>query len=243
MDKHRRDDNDTVAQHPVDTRAAGILLALAAVVSIVFVALDPEVTAKTSRAILEAMVANTSAHRLVHAVELACVACLGFGFVSLGARLGLRRPAVIGACLAYLVGCIAMVVAAVTDGFITGDVASYYLQPGHSVDTGREMIHLCYVVVQDFAAAAWCLQSVGVLALAFTLLRERGLPRIVGALGLFSGALPPIALAATWGAMDGGVVMGILLAQLVWNVAASVLLMRPTPREPGLAMPLQASAA
>ena len=45
MDKKHRD--ETVAQHPVDTRAAGILLALAAVVSIVFVALDPEVTART----------------------------------------------------------------------------------------------------------------------------------------------------------------------------------------------------
>jgi hypothetical protein len=154
MDKHRRDETDPVAPHPIDTRAAGVLLALAAVVSIVFVALDPEVAAKTSRAILEALVANAPMHRMVHAVELACVACLGLGFVSLAARIGLRRPAVIAACLTYLVGCIAMVVAAVTDGFITGDVASYYLQPGHSVDTGREMIHLCYVVIQEFATAS-----------------------------------------------------------------------------------------
>ena len=225
MDKHRRDGIDTVAQFPVDTRAAGILLALAAVVSIVFVALDPEVTAKTSRSILEAMVANASTHRLVHAVELACVACLGFGFVSLGARLGLRRPAVIGACLTYLVGCIAMVVAAVTDGFITGDVASYYLQPGHSVDTGREMIHLCYVVIQDFATASWFFQSVGVLAMAAALLRRKGLQRVAGVLGLATGALAPIAIVVTYPAMDTTVVVGILLAQLVWNVAAATLLL------------------
>ena len=235
---------DSAATPPDDTRAAGILMLAAAILSIVFVALDPEVTATTSRAILEGIVANGPRHRAVHAAELACVLGLAMGFTSLAARLGAQRALVRGALIAYVVGCLAMVAAAVTDGFVSGDVASYYLRAGHSVDTGREMIHLCYVVVQDFAAAAWGLQSVGVLAMAWALLRERGLPRAVGILGLFSGAIPPIALVATWGAMDGGVVIGILLAQLVWNVAASVLLLRrPSARAAGLAMPLQASAA
>lgn len=238
MNETRRDDIDpAAAPHPVDTRAAGILLALAAVVAIVFVALDPEVSAKTSRAILEAIVANTATHRLVHAVELACVAGLGFGFLSLASRLGWRRPAVIGASLTYLVGCIAMVVAAVTDGFITGDVAGYYLQPGHSVDTGREMIHLCYVAIQDFATASWFFQSAGVLMLAAALLRGGGLQRVVGALGLATGALVPIAIVATYPAMDTTVVVGILLAQLVWNVAAATLLLHRGTWQPRLAGP------
>ena len=51
------------------------------------------------------------------------------------------------------------VVAAATDGFITRDVASHCLLPGHGVDTGRDMIHLCYVVLQDFATASWFFQS------------------------------------------------------------------------------------
>jgi len=235
MHHNRRDPNHPVADHPADTRAAGILLALAAVVSIVFVALDPEVSAKTSRSILEALVSNAPMHRLVHAVELTCVAGLGFGFVSLASRLGWRRPAVMGACLTYLVGCIAMVVAAVTDGFITGDVASYYLQPGHSVDTGREMIHLCYVVVQDFATASWFFQSVGVLIMAAALLQRRGLQRIVGTLGLATGALAPIAIVATYPAMDTTVVVGILLAQLVWNAAAATLLLNRGTWQPRFA--------
>jgi len=222
----------------VDTRTAGVLMLASAIVSIVFVALDPEVTASTSRAILEGIVADGLLHRVVHAVELACVLGLAFGFASLAASTGTQRPAVRGALIAYLVGCVAMVIAAVTDGFITGDVASYYLRAGHSADTGREMIHLCYVVVQDFAAVSWFLQSVGVLAMAFALMRERGLQRVVGALGLATGAVPPIAIVATWPTMDGGVVIGILSVQLVWNVAAAVLLMRrPAPGEPANALP------
>ena len=228
----------------VDTRAAGILMLASAIVSIVFVALDPEVTASTSRAILEAMVANGTMHRIVHTVELACVLGLAFGFTSLAARVGTHRSAVRGALIAYLVGSLAMVVAAITDGFITGDVASYFLRDGHSVDTGREMIHLCYVVVQDFAAASWFFQAVGVLAMAFALMRERGLQRIVGVLGLATGAVPPIAILATWPAMDGGIVIGILSAQLVWNVAAAALLIRqPASRVPAMTMSQEPLAA
>ena len=228
----------------IDTRAAGVLMLASAIVSIVFVALDPEVSASTSRAILEAMVANGPTHRIVHAVELACVLGLAFGFTSLAARIGTQRSAVRGGLIAYLVGCLAMVIAAVTDGFITGDVAAYYLQAGHSVDTGREMIHLCYAVVQDFAAASWFFQSVGVLAMAFALLRERGLQRVVGVLGLATGAVPPIAILATWPTMDSAVVIGILSAQLVWNVAAAALLMRqPASRAAGMTMSREPLAA
>ena len=229
---------------PIDTRAAGVLTLAAAVVSIVFVALDPVVAADTSRSILEGIVANIAMHRLVHAVELACVLSLAFGFTSLAARIGLRRPAVLAACIAYVFGCLAMVGAAVTDGFITGDVASYYLQTGHSVDTGREMIHLCYVVIQDLAAASWFFQSVGVLAMAVALLRERGLQRIVGVLGLATGALAPIAIIATWPTMDTAVVVGVLLAQLVWNAAAATLLLRRSASPgPAMALPQGALAA
>lgn len=244
MNKLESEAHAPVAAH-VDTRAAGVLMLTATLVSIVFVALDPVVTAATSRTILEGIVANRPMHRIVHAVELACVLSLLFGFTSLAARIGPRRPVVLGACVAYVVGCLAMVGAAVTDGFITGDVASYYLQAGHSVDTGREMIHLCYVVVQDLAAASWFFQSVGVLAMAIALLRERGVQRIVGMLGLLTGALPPIAILATWPTMDTAVVVGVLLAQAVWNAAAAALLLmrRAVSPRPVVAMPAGALAA
>jgi hypothetical protein len=148
-----------------------------------------------------------------------------------------------GAWIAYVVGCVSMVGAAVTDGFITGDVARYYLQAGHSVDTGREMVHLCYVAIQDFAAASWTFQSVAVLALSLALLRECGLRRVVSLVGLATGTIPPIALVATWPTMDDAVVIGILSAQLLWNVAAATLLMRrAAPTGPAPAMSTEALA-
>jgi len=227
-----------------DTRAAGLLMLVATAASIAFVALDPVVSADGARAILQSIVANGPVHRVVHAAELACVLCLAFGFTSLAVRIGPRRPAVLGACVAYVAGCLAMVGAAITDGFVTGDVARYYLQAGHNADTGREMIHLCYVVVQDLAAASWFFQSAGVLAMALALLRGRGLQRAVGVLGLGTGALPPIAIVLSWPTMDTAVVVGVLCAQAAWNAAAATLLLRrPAPGRAALAPRLEPRAA
>jgi hypothetical protein len=58
------------------------------------------------------------------------------------------------------------------------------------------------------------------------LLRECGLRRVVSLVGLATGTIPPIALVATWPTMDDAVVIGILSAQLLWNVAAAALLVR-----------------
>jgi len=207
-------------------RLAGFLMLAAAVASIVFVAIDPVSTGADARAILQSMTANAPTHRLVHAVEMACVLGLAFGMASLGRRIGADRPAVRLGTLAYLAGSVAMMGATVVDGFITGDAAAYFLGAGHSAETGREVVHMCYAVIQDLAMVSWFLQAVGVLAFGTALVGERGWARAAGVVGLVTGALPPLAIVATYPRMDTAVVVGILLAQLAWNAAAGVLLLR-----------------
>jgi hypothetical protein len=76
---------------------------------------------------------------------------------------------------------------------------------------------------------------VGVLTMAGALLQRKGLERVVGALGLATGALAPIAIVATYPVMDTTVVVGILLAQLVWNLAAATLLLKRESGQPRIA--------
>ena len=94
--------------------------------------------------------------------------------------------------------------------------------------------------------SSWTFQSVAVLALSLALLRECGLRRVVSLVGLATGTIPPIALVATWPTMDDAVVIGILSAQLLWNVAAATLLMRRAapagPAGPAPAMSTEALA-
>ena len=216
----------TAGTAPDRERIAGFLMLAAAVASIVFVAIDPVATGDDARTILQSMAASAPMHRLVHAVEMACVFALAFGMASLSARLGTRRPAVRAGCMAWLAGSLLMLGATVVDGFVTGDAASYFLGAGHDVERGREIVHLCYAVIQDLAMVSWFFQAVGVLALAAVLVRDRGANRVAGVVGLVTGALPPIAIVATYPVMDTGVVVGILVAQLAWNLAAATLLLR-----------------
>jgi hypothetical protein len=75
--------------------------------------------------------------------------------------------------------------------------------------------------------------------MALALLRGRGMERLVGVLGVATGAVPPVAILATWPAMDTAIIVGILGAQAVWNAAAGSLLLRrpasgrhaPAPQE------------
>ena len=209
-----------------DQRSAGALMLVAAIASIVFVAIDPVAGGDDARAILQSMTANAPMHRIVHAVEMACLFGLAFGMASLAARLGAQRPVVRAGAMAYLAGSLAMLGAAVVDGFVTVDAASYFLRDGHSVETGREVVHMCYAVIQDLAMVSWFLQSIGVLALASALVRERGARRVGGVVGLVTGALPPIAILASYPRMDTAVVVGILLVQLAWNLVVAGLLLR-----------------
>ncbi|MGN6527072.1 MAG: hypothetical protein ACTHL8_11825 [Burkholderiaceae bacterium] len=207
-------------------RAAAAGMALAAVLSIVFVALDPEVRVRGASAVLQAIAADAPIHQGVHAAESLFVLMLAHGVASLGARLGLARPAVRFGLLAYLAGAFAMLVATTFDGFVTPAIAAAWLRPGHDVQAGLEAIRLAGISVQSFATMSWGLEAVGALALSAALFADGGARRRLGALGLVAAMAPIVALAAAGPAMDTTVVVGILLTQAVWNFAGAAALWR-----------------
>ena len=210
-------------------RLAATGMAIAAVLSIVFVALDPEVRVSGARAALEAIAANALVHQGVHVAESLFVLMLAHGVVSLGTRLGLSRPMVRFGLLAYVAGAVAMLVAATFDGFVTPAVAAAWLRPNHDAQAGLEAIRLAGVAVQSFATMSWGLEAVGALALSAALFADGGARRRLGALGLVAAVAPIVTLAASGSVMDTMVVVGILLTQAVWNLTCAVALWRRNP--------------
>lgn len=88
------------------------------------------------------------------------------------------------------------------------------------------------VALTDIARVAWVCQSVAAVAWAYALLREGGLARVLGMVGLVSGALPAIAVIAVGQHMTESVVVGILLVQAVWNLTAATYLLRGAKTAP-----------
>ena len=220
-------------------RAAGIALIASTIISIVTVAMDVGATGSNKAEVLASMVSIGVRHQLVHVVALCCLLGFGFGVTALAQRAGLRRAPVLAGLICYLTGCVAMMGAVLMDGFVTVDLARAYASaPAADQLIGYNMIQYSYIILQNLANIAWMMQALGVLVFSTALLRER---RVLAMTGLVTGALPAIAIIATYPQMGLTLVVGIMLAQSLWHIGAGVSLLRGDVGA-GSRMPMAAAA-
>ena len=217
----------SVSTTPAATRAAGAAIAAATIVSTIAVALDRSGGGHTPVEILQGIAALTSLKELVHGVAIASVCAYAFGYATLARRLGMHRPIVAAGLVVYLIGCVAMVGATILDGFVTPHIAADAIAGTPArVEFGYQLVHYVGVVLNDLAKLGWILQSIGAFAWSLAMLRERAFNRAAGVVGLVSSALVVAAVFGSETNMSMASLLGVLLAQLLWNLAASVALMR-----------------
>jgi hypothetical protein len=129
--------------------------------------------------------------------------------------------------IAYIVGVLAMIGAAMMSGFVITQIAS--LTP-HATDPDRRisghLLILCSVLNQTFASLGVLLMSVGIVFWSLDLLRGPRLARLVAMFGLLVGLLPAATLAL--GALHLSVpgMTQVVLLQSVWNIGIGLLLIR-----------------
>ena len=216
----------------LDTRTAGLAIAISAVASIIFVALDEGGSGKDALSIMQSMIKVQPMHQFVHVVAMACLGGFMYGYTVLSQRLGLHRTPVLIGLVSYALGTVLMLFATVIDGFVSTDAAAMFVggTPA-AIDQGFEIINtFSGVLLPDLARVAWVFQSVAAIAWACALMRERGMPRAAGIVGLLAGALPAVVVFMVGSRMTDKVVVGILLAQAIWNVSAAAVLIFPGHR-------------
>lgn len=211
-----------------EPRLAGLVIIASTIASTATVALDRGASGKTTLEILQGMVRIQAWHQNVHVVAMACLCGLMFGYTVLSQRLDLKRPTVLIGLIAYAFGSVLMLSATILDGFIsTGIAADFVNSTPDAAQAARWMIHVVEsIVLTDTARVAWVLQSAAAIAWSLALLRDAGMRRVVGCIGLVAGGLPAALVIAAGAKMDLSVVVGTLLLQAVWNIAAGVLLVR-----------------
>lgn len=211
-----------------DARLAGLAILASAIVSTATVALDRGASGKTTQEILQSMVQIQAWHQNVHVVAMACICGLMYGYTVLSQRLDLRRAPVLIGLITYGLGSVLMLGATLLDGFIsTGIAADFVNGTPEAAQAARWMIHVVEAIaLTDIARVAWVLQSVAAIAWSVALLRDAGMRRAVGCVGLVAGGLPAAMVIAAGSQMDLSVVIGTLLLQAVWNLAAGVLMLR-----------------
>lgn len=163
---------------------------------------------------------------LVHGVAIASVCAYGFGYASLARRLGMHRPLVLAGLVVYLIGCVAMVGATIIDGFVIPHVALDASAAPDRIRFAYDLVHYLGMVLNDLAKMGWILQAIGALAWSCVLLRAPGFERAIGLLGLLSSAVVCAVVLGSATSKSMAALLGVLIAQLLWNLAAAVLLLR-----------------
>ncbi len=213
------------------TRAAGIAIAAATIISTIFVAMDRSGGGTNPLEILQGIAGLQVLKEVVHGVAIASVCAYAFGYATLARRLGLQKPLVLAGLSVYLLGCVAMIGATILDGFVTPHIAMEAITGSPDVVSfAYRLIYFIGTVLNDLAKLGWILQAAGTLAWSIALLHKSGFSRAIGVIGFVSSGLVVALIAASPVNMTMTSLLSVLFAQLIWNLAAAVMLMRDPNR-------------
>lgn len=208
-------------------RAAGAALAVASVLTVALMANHPHVHAHDPAEFIDATSRQAPANAFVHGSLIALMGVLVFGYSCLSSRLGMGSPCVRAGLIAYLLGVVAVIPAALTDGFLISEfVARFRDRPAQDLLVMKHVLTLCGLAIR-VASRMWVVAtSAAVLLWSAHLVGTTGSARAVGILGCVAGAAPVVALASGYLPMNVHGVGAFVLVQAVWGVAVGILLIR-----------------
>ena len=222
-----KDPSEAPILNNVAARNAGILLIAATVLEVAAMAHHPTVTSSNILQAIEQIARMSDLSGWVHGLLIGLMLTVLYVFTEFGQRRGIALPLVRAGLIAYTIGVLAMMSAAMMSGFVITQVAS--LTP-HATEadlqSSAQLLILCRVLNQTFASLGVVLMSAGIVLWSIDLLRSRQLARLLGVFGLLIGLLPAAALAFGALRLDVPGMTQVVLLQSVWNIGVGVLLIR-----------------
>jgi len=205
---------------------AGIVVGLGAALTLLAVANHP-VLNRSHGDILTQVVALGPMDRFMHGSVIAVVLALVYGLAVFSLLRGFGRECVLAGFIAYALGSVSWVGAALVDGFLVPDIAGRFAGGSAAeLDTARALLVFCAIVIQTLTKFGLASVSAGILSWSLDLLRSAGAPRNVGIIGLLAGSLPPIVVLASGMTITAHSLVVIVLAQTVWYFGIATLLIR-----------------
>jgi hypothetical protein len=208
-------------------RAAGVVIALASILSIAFMLHHPEPRARGMAEFIEAVRHIAVANAIVHGSLIACLGLLVVGFSYLPERLAPHSLVARAGLVAYTAGVIAMTAAALVSGFILPElVLAYQGRPHEAHETAAHLLGLCRAVNQVCSRVGVMAIAVAILFWSALLVRRTGFSLLMGGLGC-AGALALIAgLLSGYLLMNVHGILSFVAVQAVWSVGVSAQMIR-----------------
>ena len=208
-------------------RAAGALLIGASILEIGAMAHHPTAHAHDMAALLVQLQALSAVSAWVHGVLIALMLTVFFALTEFACQRGITRPAIRAGLIAYAAGVVAMLGAALVDGFVTPRVAT--LSTGVSatdLQVTAQLLKLCMLFNQALAHLGAVAMSVGITAWSLDLVRGAGAERALGVFGVLIGLGSAGALILGALQLDVHGMMLVLVLQVIWTTGVGVLLLR-----------------
>ncbi len=209
-------------QSMFDLRVCGWTLVVAAALSVVGMLHHPSVGGHGMTAVANLARMSGIANG-VHGFLMVVLGTLVFGFSGLTSQLGWRVPAARAGFIAYAMGAMAMLGAAVINGFVFSKVAEGFLARGN---TDVMMIDTMFSALAAISTT-WAQVAVGAQAIAISLwaLALWGRNRPLAVFGAVA-AVPIYAAMLGIFALDVHGYLGVVVVQAVWTIATGLELIR-----------------
>lgn len=207
-------------------RAAGALLIGGSILEIAVMAHHPSVHAHDVAAVLVQLQALGALSAWVHGVLIALMLTVFFALTEFAWQRGITRPAIRAGLIAYAAGVVAMMGAALVDGFVTPRLAILGAGLHADLSITAQLLNLCMLFNQALARLGAIAMSAAIIAWSLDLLLRAGLERALGVAGTAIGLGCVAALIAGVLQLDVHGMMLVLVLLAAWTIGLGVLLLR-----------------
>jgi hypothetical protein len=208
-----------------DGKIAAIVIAVSALVAILAVAQHPTVAIHAPAQAIPELVRLAPLDRLVHGILIAVMLALLFAFSIFSLRRGLDRQTTVGGFVAYAFGCLAVIGAAIIDGFVTPDIASRYVRVNpDDIKSAVPLLLFCAIAIQNLTKLGFIAMSTGICVWSAGLVRSPGALRVTAIVG-FAAAFLPLLILAYVPYLNPHSVGAVVILQGAWYLAIAALLL------------------
>lgn len=205
-------------------RVAGWSLVVGTALSVFAMAHHPSAGATGTAARLAEMAREATLSGVVHGGLIALMVLVLFGLVGLAGALGFGLGRVRAGLIAYSVGVVCMIGAALVSGFIVPGLATSYTGSAEAIEGLVPVFSLCFRANQALAQVGVVAQSVGLFFWSLVLLERPSWVRGVGLLGLAVGVLPILGLLSGRLHLDVHGMLAVVVAQALWTMGTGIWL-------------------
>ena len=207
--------------------AAGVIIAVSAALTIVVLAHHPTTGHREPAAAIADMVRLAATDRIVHGTMIAIMGALLFSFCVFSIRRNLRDQTVLAGLVAFAIGTVTLIGAAVLDGFVVPSIATAYAgAPPSALPAAVALLRFCGTTIQAASLLGIVAISLAILLWSIGLLRSAGVRRTAGIVGVLAAAVPAVVFAVGGSTLTPHLLVAITAGQAVWYFVVAALLVR-----------------